>query len=106
MNGLKGPSSAGRLRLRGDQGVVLLQRILKQSPLHEALLTRIRNVTNDPDLRIRATVSSVPFKMKGREGRRCLSLSKSFWHILSLFGDSFDPNYSLTSPDSNVTSTR
>lgn len=77
------------------QGLVLLLRILRQSPAHDELLTKIKAVPpNDPDLRLRANVTSIPFQLKKKEGRSFV-LSESFWHILSLFGPPYDFSFSI-----------
>lgn len=77
------------------QGLALLLRILRQSPTHDELLSRIKAAPpNDSDLRLRANVSSIPFQLKKKEGRSFV-LSESFWHILSLFGPPYDFSFSI-----------
>ncbi len=83
------------LTIDASSGLVLLMRILKQSPLHGALLLKIQKTVNDPDLRIRSSISSIPFKLKGQDTNAEGKFSKSFWHILSIFGDPFNHKYSL-----------
>lgn len=83
-----------RFEIHGGQGLGLLMRILRQSPIHEDMLNKITKLTNDPDLRLRASIKHIPFKLKNREGKYpCFS--KSFWHLLSIFGDPYDENYAL-----------
>lgn len=82
------------LHFHGKHGLGLLLRILRQSPLHDALIRRIGTITNDPDLRIRATVKSIPFKPKHKDGRNP-SFSKTFWHVFSIFGAPYDPELNL-----------
>jgi hypothetical protein len=89
------------VKLAGSQGLELLMRILRQSPLHEALLLRIHNIKRDPDLRIRASVDPIPFIPKHQEGKS-VAFSKSFWHVLSIFGDATDPEFLLVPKNSST----
>jgi hypothetical protein len=89
------------VKFNGSQGLALLLRILKQSPLHEALLSQIGKISNDPDLRLRASVKSIPFRPKWKEGKNPV-FSKSFWHVLSIFGDPHDPSVALVPKNAGI----
>lgn len=82
------------LTLHGVEGLILLLRILRQSPLHDALLKSISQDNNDPDLRLRAVVKTIPFAPRYKDGK-IPCFSKSFWHILSIFSDCYDWKYAL-----------
>lgn len=83
-----------KIAYEGASGLLLLLRILQQSPLHEQLINSIRTTTNDPDLRLRASIKTIPFRPKHRDGKSpCFS--KSFWHILSIFSVPHDKKFAL-----------
>ena len=87
--------TAGPIKLLASPGLSMLLRILRQSPLHETLLNQIKKAkNNDGDLRLKARVTCIPFQLKHKDGR-IPKLSKSFWHILSLFGEPFDPKQTI-----------
>ena len=90
--------SLATVAYEGAPGLKLLLRILQQSPLHEQLISSIRTTTNDPDLRLRASIKTIPFRPKHRDGKSpCFS--KSFWHILSIFSVPHDKKFALVTRD-------
>lgn len=75
----------------------MLLRILRQSPLHETLLDRIQqcSLLQDYDLRLRFNMNSIPFLLRHRTTSSSHGFSPSFWHILSIFSEGMDLEYSL-----------